>query len=129
MSSVSPQVSQRLEETSAALQDAVAQVEQLTVTNSRLGAGRGTHGGVGMGARGEAGAAPRAHSSAPADLGTLMKQLASAQQERDALQQETTDQKEEISRWVPHPFILPLPSQIPKTPPGGPLTPIPSPSG
>uniref|UniRef100_A0A493T536 Sperm associated antigen 5 n=1 Tax=Anas platyrhynchos platyrhynchos TaxID=8840 RepID=A0A493T536_ANAPP len=64
------EVSQRLEETSAALQDAVAQVEQLTVTNSRLGA----------------------------DLGTLMKQLASAQQERDALQQETTDQKEEISR-------------------------------
>lgn len=58
-----------------------------------------------------------------------MKQLASAQQERDALQQETTDQKEEISRWVPHPFILPLPSQIPKTPPWGPLTPIPSPSG
>ncbi|XP_032057046.1 sperm-associated antigen 5 [Aythya fuligula] len=64
------EVSQRLEETSAALQDAVAQVEQLTVTNSRLGA----------------------------DLGTLMKQLAGAQQERDALQQETTDQKEEISR-------------------------------
>ncbi|XP_068511752.1 sperm-associated antigen 5 isoform X2 [Anas acuta] len=64
------EVSQRLEETSAALQDAVAQVEQLTVTNSRLGA----------------------------DLGTLMKQLASAQQERDALQQETTDQKEEICR-------------------------------
>lgn len=52
MSSVSPQVSQRLEETSAALQDAVAQVEQLTVTNSRLGAGRGTHGGVGLGAGG-----------------------------------------------------------------------------
>lgn len=52
MSSVSPQVSQRLEETSAALQDAVAQVEQLTVTNSRLGAGRGTHGGCRDGGRG-----------------------------------------------------------------------------
>ncbi|XP_035199324.1 sperm-associated antigen 5 [Oxyura jamaicensis] len=65
------EVSHQLEETSAALQDAVAQVEQLTVANSRLGA----------------------------DLGTLMKQLASVQQERDTLQQENGDQKEEIS-WL-----------------------------
>ncbi|XP_035417099.2 sperm-associated antigen 5 [Cygnus atratus] len=65
------EASHQLEETSVALQDAVAQVEQLTVANSRLGA----------------------------DLGTLMKQLASVQQERDTLQQENKDQKEEIS-WL-----------------------------
>nr|XP_047924180.1 sperm-associated antigen 5 isoform X2 [Anser cygnoides] len=65
------EASHQLEETSVALQEAVAQVEQLTVANSRLGA----------------------------DLGTLMKQLAGVQQERDTLQQENKDQKEEIS-WL-----------------------------
>lgn len=52
MSPVSLQASHQLEETSVALQEAVAQVEQLTVANSRLGAGRGKHGGVRMGTRG-----------------------------------------------------------------------------
>uniref|UniRef100_A0A493TV77 Sperm associated antigen 5 n=1 Tax=Anas platyrhynchos platyrhynchos TaxID=8840 RepID=A0A493TV77_ANAPP len=56
------EVSQRLEETSAALQDAVAQVEQLTVTNSRLGAGRGTHGGCRDGGRGGGGWSRSSHS-------------------------------------------------------------------
>ena len=43
---MSLQVSCQLEETSVALQDTVAQLEQLTVANSRLSAGRGgRHGG------------------------------------------------------------------------------------
>lgn len=54
-----------------------------------------------------------------------MKQLASAQQERDALQQETTDQKEEISRWVPHP--LHPPPKNPQNTPVGSLHPYPIP--
>ena len=38
---MSLQASCQLEETSVALRDAVAQLEQLTVANSRLSAGRG----------------------------------------------------------------------------------------
>lgn len=38
---MSLQVSCQLEETSVALQDTVAQLEQLTVANTRLSAGRG----------------------------------------------------------------------------------------
>lgn len=49
-----------------------------------------------------------------------MKQLAGVQQERDTLQQENKDQKEEISWWVPHPSVLPL---SPKRPRGVPSPP------
>ncbi|XP_048822942.1 sperm-associated antigen 5 isoform X3 [Lagopus muta] len=64
------EVSQQLEETLQALQDAVTQGEQLAVTNSRLST----------------------------DLSTVMKQLASLQQEQDALQQDYKEQKEMMSR-------------------------------
>ncbi|XP_009463454.1 PREDICTED: sperm-associated antigen 5-like [Nipponia nippon] len=60
----------QLEETSVALQDAAAQLEQLTVANSRLSA----------------------------DLSSLMMNLASLEQERDALQQENKEQWEEMAR-------------------------------
>ncbi|XP_064379352.1 sperm-associated antigen 5 [Dromaius novaehollandiae] len=65
------EASRQLEETLVALQDSVAQLEQLTVANSRLSA----------------------------DLSSQMKELAGAQQERDALQQENEDYREETA-WL-----------------------------
>nr|XP_048679632.1 sperm-associated antigen 5 isoform X3 [Caretta caretta] len=60
----------RLEEVTAELQDSVAQVDQLTVTNSRLGA----------------------------DLSTLLRDLASLQCERDELREKHADLSEEMAR-------------------------------
>ncbi|EMP37807.1 Sperm-associated antigen 5 [Chelonia mydas] len=60
----------RLEEVTAELQDSVAQVDQLTVTNSRLGA----------------------------DLSTLLRDLASLQRERDELREKHADLSEEMAR-------------------------------
>uniref|UniRef100_A0A8B9PDL1 Sperm-associated antigen 5 n=1 Tax=Apteryx owenii TaxID=8824 RepID=A0A8B9PDL1_APTOW len=65
------EASRQLEETLVALQDSVAQVEQLMVANSRLSA----------------------------DLSSRMKELAGLQQERDALQQENEDYREETA-WL-----------------------------
>uniref|UniRef100_A0A8C3I5S1 Sperm associated antigen 5 n=1 Tax=Chrysemys picta bellii TaxID=8478 RepID=A0A8C3I5S1_CHRPI len=63
-------VSGRLEEVTAELQGSVAQVDQLTVANSRLGA----------------------------DLSTLLRDLASLQCERDELQETRADLSEETAR-------------------------------
>ncbi|XP_072209356.1 sperm-associated antigen 5 [Excalfactoria chinensis] len=64
------EVSQQLEKTLEALQDATTQGEQLADTNSRLST----------------------------DLSMVMKQLASLQQEQDALLQDYEEQKEKMSR-------------------------------
>ncbi|XP_064892975.1 sperm-associated antigen 5 isoform X2 [Columba livia] len=65
------QVSFQLEETSVALQDAVAQLEQLTAANSHLNT----------------------------DLNSLRMNLANLEQTRDALQQENKKQQEEMA-WL-----------------------------
>lgn len=61
------QVSQQLEETLEALQDAVAQGEQLAVTNSRLSTGSGGGEGTAGGWQRAAGC-PRAHGSSPPQI-------------------------------------------------------------
>lgn len=107
------QVSHQLEETLEALQDAVAQGEQLAVTNSRLSTGSGGGGraqqGGGSGLRG----VPVLTALPPTDLSTVMKQLASLQQEQDALQQDYEEQKEKMSWWVCTPGASPYPIQSP----------------
>lgn len=74
-----------------------------------VGGGGGHSRGVAAGC----GVSPCSRLFPPTDLSTVMKQLASLQQEQDALQQDYEEQKEKMSWWVCTPGASPYPIQSP----------------